>query len=123
MSARAAVTTTPYGEVDAAALEGLQSRYDTTRVLDAVDTLDELRTGLNDPEGLRDDLLHLHGMAHALVNGASFAATTRDASIVEQIEDVIEQLDHYVAGLLSIRDALHPLEALRHEDMAGPDRD
>ncbi|MEM5390155.1 transposase, partial [Paraburkholderia phymatum] len=42
MSARAAVTTTPYGEVDAAALEGLQSRYDTTRVLDAVDTLDEL---------------------------------------------------------------------------------
>jgi hypothetical protein len=54
--------------------------------------------------------------AHALVNRASFAATTRDASIVEQI-------DHYVAGLLSIRDALHPLEALRHEDMAGPDRD
>jgi len=123
MSARAAVTATPYGEVDAAALEGLQSHYDTTRVLDAVDTLDELRTGLNDPEGLRDDLLRLHGMAHALVNGASFAATTRDASIVEQIEDVIEQLDHYVAGLLSIRDALHPLEALRHEDMAGPDRD
>ncbi|MGF6812928.1 hypothetical protein OKW30_008145 [Paraburkholderia sp. Clong3] len=31
MSARAAVTTTPYGEVDAAALEGLQARYDTTR--------------------------------------------------------------------------------------------
>lgn len=46
MSPRAAVTTTPYGEVDAAALEGLQARYDTTRVLDAVDTLDELRTGL-----------------------------------------------------------------------------
>jgi len=123
MSAKAAVTATPYGEVDAAALEGLQSHYDTTRVLDAVDTLDELRTGLNDPEGLRDDLLRLHGMAHALVNGASFAATTRDASIVEQIEDVIDQIDHYVTGLLSIRDALHPLEALRHEDMAGPDRD
>lgn len=48
MSARAAVTTTPYGEVDAAALEGLQSHYDTTQVLDAVDTLDELRTGLNE---------------------------------------------------------------------------
>ncbi|WP_429443158.1 hypothetical protein [Paraburkholderia youngii] len=55
------MTTTPYGEVDAAALDGLQSRYDTTRVLDAVDTLDELRTGLDDPEGLRDDLLRLHG--------------------------------------------------------------
>ncbi|MFP3801192.1 hypothetical protein [Paraburkholderia sp. SIMBA_027] len=62
-------------------------------------------------------------MAHALVNGASFAATTRDASIVEQIEGVLDQIDHFVAGLLSIRDALRPLEALRHEDMAGPDRD
>ena len=123
MSARAAVTTTPYGEVDAAALEGLQSRYDTTRVLDAVDTLDELRTGLNDPEGLRDDLLRLHGIVHALVNGANFAATIRDVSIVEQIEDVLDQIDHYVAGLLSIRDVLRPLEALRHEDLAGPDRD
>ncbi|MGF6439932.1 Tn3 family transposase post-transcriptional regulator TnpC [Paraburkholderia youngii] len=123
MSARAAVATTPYGEVDAAALDALQAPYDTTRVLDAVDTLDELRTGLNDPEGLRDDLLHLHGMAHALVNGANFAAITRDASIVEQIEVVLDQIDHYVAGLLSIRDVLCPLEALRHEDLAGPDRD
>jgi hypothetical protein len=117
------MATTPYGEVDAAALEALQSRYDTTRVLDAVDTLDELRTGINDPEGLREDLLRLHGMAHALVNGASFAATSRDASIVDLIEDVLDQIDHYVAGLLSIRDVLHPLEALRHEDLAGPDHD
>ena len=51
------------------------------------------------------------------------AATTRDPSIVEQIEDMLDQIDHYVAGLLSIRDVLRPLEALRHEDLAGPDRD
>jgi hypothetical protein len=92
-------------------------------VLDAVDTLDELCTGLNDPEGLRDDLLRLHGIVHALVNGANCAATTRDVSVVEQIEGVLDQIDHYVAGLLSIRDVLRPLEALRHEDLAGPDHD
>ena len=123
MSARAAVTTTPYGEVDAAALEGLQSRYDTTRVLDAVDTLDELRTGLNDPEGLRDDLLRLHGIAHTLVNGAALTVGAQDEPFVDQVSHVIDQIDHYVAGLLSIRDVLRPLEALRHEDLAGPDHD
>jgi hypothetical protein len=31
MSARAALTATPYGQVDAAALETLESSYDTTR--------------------------------------------------------------------------------------------
>ncbi|MCG5078492.1 hypothetical protein [Paraburkholderia tagetis] len=44
-------------------------------------------------------------------------------SIVEQIEGVLDQIDHHVTGLLSIRDALRPLETLRHEDLAGPDRD
>lgn len=116
MNARAAVTTTPYGEVDAAALETLQSGYDTTRMLDAVDTLDGIRTSLSDPESLRDDLLRLHAMVHALVNGADLVATTQDAPIVEQIEDVVDQIDHYVAELLSIRDVLQPLETLRPDD-------
>ena len=70
MSARAAVTTTPYGEVDAAALETLQSGYDTTRMLAAVSRLDAVRISLYDPQGLRDDLLRLHSIAHMLVNGA-----------------------------------------------------
>jgi hypothetical protein len=46
MSARAAVTATQYGEVDTAALETLQSGYDTMRLLDAVDARDDARTGL-----------------------------------------------------------------------------
>jgi hypothetical protein len=113
MSARAAVTATPYGEVDAAALEALQSGYDTTRMLDAVDRHDEMRTSLYDPEGLREDLLHLHRIAHTLVNGAGLTVGTQDEPFVDQVTDVVDQIDQYVANLLGIRDVLQPLETLR----------
>ncbi|CAB3733668.1 hypothetical protein LMG22037_05815 [Paraburkholderia phenoliruptrix] len=116
MSARAAVTATPYGEVDAAALEALESGYDTTRLLDAVSTLDEVRISLYDPEGLRDDLLHLHSIAHTLVNGAGLTIGAQDEPFVDQVSDVIDQIDQYVADLLAIRDVLQPLEALRPDD-------
>ena len=113
MSARAAVTATPYGEVDAAALEALQSGYDTTRMVDAVGRLDEVRASLYDPEGLREDLLRLHRIAHTLVNGAGLTLGTQDEFFVDQVTDVIDQIEQYVADLLGIRDVLQPLETLR----------
>jgi hypothetical protein len=115
MSARAAVTATPYGEVDAAALDALQSGYDTTRMLDAVGRLDEVRASLYDPEGLREDLLRLHRIAHTLVNGAGLTVGTQDEFFVDQVTDVIDQIEQYVADLLGIRDVLRPLETLRPE--------
>ena len=121
MSARAAVIATPYGEVDVAALETLQSGYDTTRMLDAVDTLDDVRTSLYDPEGLREDLLRLHSMAHAIVNGAGPTVVSQDDPFVDQVSDVLDQIDHYVAELLSVREVLQPLESLRPDDMGGFD--
>lgn len=117
MSARAAVTTTPYGEVDAAALETLQSGYDTTRMLAAVSRLDAVRISLYDPQGLRDDLLRLHRIAHMLVNGAGLTVGSQDRSFVDLLSDVIDQIDQYVADLLVIRDVLQPLEALRPDGM------
>jgi hypothetical protein len=116
MSARAAVTATPYGEVDAAALEALGSSYDTTRMLAAVSSLDAVRISLYDPEGLRDDLLRLHGIAHTIVNGACLTVTAQDEPFVDQVADVIDQIDHYIAELLAIRNLLQPLEMLRHDD-------
>jgi len=115
MSARAAVTATPYGEVDAAALDALQSGYDTTRMLDAVGRLDEVRASLYDPEGLREDLLRLHRIAHTIVNGAGLTVGTQDEFFVDQVTDVIDQIEQYVADLLGIRDVLRPLETLRPE--------
>ncbi|AJZ56250.1 putative tnpA repressor protein (plasmid) [Paraburkholderia fungorum] len=117
MSARAAVTTTPYGEVDAAALETLQSGYDTTRMLAAVSRLDAVRISLYDPQGLRDDLLRLHSIAHMLVNGAGLTVGSQYRSFVDLLSDVIDQIDQYVADLLVIRDVLQPLEALRPDGM------
>ncbi|MGY6258150.1 Tn3 family transposase post-transcriptional regulator TnpC [Paraburkholderia caledonica] len=117
MSARAAVTTTPYGELDAAALETLQSGYDTTRMLAAVSRLDAVRISLYDPQGLRDDLLRLHSIAHMLVNGAGLTVGSQDKSFVDLLSDVIDQIDQYVADLLVIRDVLQPLEALRPDGM------
>lgn len=116
MSARAAVTATPYGEVDAAALEALESGYDTTRMLAAVSSFDAMRTSLYDPEGLRDDLLRMHSIAHTLLNGANRTVTAQGEPFVDQVSDVIDQIDHYVAELLAIRNLLQPLERLRHDD-------
>jgi hypothetical protein len=116
MSARAAVTATPYGEVDTAALENLEASYDTTRILDAVSKLDQLRASLHDPECLRDDLLRLHGMAHTILNGASLTLTSQDMPFVDQVTDSIDQIDEYVAQLEAIREILQPLETLRPDD-------
>ena len=121
MNARAAVTATPYGEVDAAALETLQSHYDTTRMLGAVDTLDRLRISLYDPEGLRNDLLRLHSMAHTIVNGASLTTGSQDDPFVDQVSDVLDQIDHCVAELLSVREVLQPLESLRPDGIGDFD--
>ena len=121
MSARAAVTATAYGEVDAAALEALESSYNTSRMLDVVGTLDRVRVALYDPEGLRDDLLRLHGMAHTILNGASLMVGAQDDPFVDQVSDVLDQIDTYVDELLAIREVLQPLEALRTDDMAGFD--
>ena len=38
---------------------------------------------------------------------------TQDESFVDQVTDVIDQIDQYVANLLGIRDVLQPLETLR----------
>lgn len=77
MSARAAVTAMPDGQADAAALEALELGYDTKHMLDAVGTLDEVRTRHYDPEGPRDDLLRRHRTDHTLVNGAGLTDRRR----------------------------------------------
>jgi hypothetical protein len=84
MSARAAVTATPYSEVHAAALEATESGYDTTRILNGMRNLDKMRTSLCEPEGLGDDLLCLHSIAHMLVNDAGLTVSALDDPLVDQ---------------------------------------
>ena len=60
-------TVTRYGPVDSAALEELRESFDTRRILDAIDKIDEIRGRIDD---IRDELLKLHSMAHDLINDA-----------------------------------------------------
>jgi hypothetical protein len=70
---------------------------------------------------LRDDHLRPHSMAHAIVNGASLTVGTQDDPFVDQVSDVLDQIDHYVAELLSIREVPQPLESVRPDDLADFD--
>ena len=112
MTARPAITTTYFGDVDTAALERLESSYDTTRLLVAVDIVDRLRTQLHDPEGLRDDLLEIHSMAHAILNGALSVPSRHEGTLPEQVLDALDLIDDFIAELTRVRTFLEPLEAL-----------
>jgi hypothetical protein len=46
----------------------------------------------------------------------SLTLTAQDEPFVDQLVDVIDQIDHYVAELLAIRNVLQPLEALRPDE-------
>ena len=61
---------TPYGEVDAEALERLHDDYDTIQLLRLVDGLDLLLKAMNDIGGLRDGLLRVHAMAERGLGGS-----------------------------------------------------
>ncbi|TAM00376.1 MAG: transposase [Paraburkholderia sp.] len=121
MTARPATTTTCFGDVDTAALERLESSYDTTRLLAAVDIVDRIRIQLHDPEGLRDDLLEIHSMAHSVLNGAPSVPARGEGTLPERVLDALDQIDEFVMELNRMRTILEPLEALQPDDAFGAD--
>ncbi|CAG9169827.1 Tn3 family transposase post-transcriptional regulator TnpC [Cupriavidus pinatubonensis] len=106
---------TPYGKVDADALQALQDTFDTTAILSLVDQMDAIRARLCDPAGLRDDLLRLHGMAHTVINGAALSCSTSGPTLVEQAESILEELDDWILLLRRAVQSLQPLERLHSE--------
>jgi len=57
------------GPLNPTAMEQLRDAFDTYRLLDAVDVVDAIRYRLCEPDQVRDDLLHMHDVASALING------------------------------------------------------
>lgn len=102
---------TPYGIVDADAL--VHCSNDTTVIQQAVDLFDTIRARC-EPDGLRDDLLRLHAMAHTVINGASLSCSTDDLTLVEQADCTIEELDDWIMVLKKMILALRPLQATEH---------
>jgi hypothetical protein len=105
-------TQTAYGYVGAKGLRELQVGFDTTRLLDAVTHLDNLRAVVTDTDMLRADLLRLHAMAHTVINGGPLTASSGKETITELITDVREQLGELQTSLLAVFAAVAPLEAL-----------
>ncbi|MDW3713281.1 Tn3 family transposase post-transcriptional regulator TnpC [Pseudomonas sp. 2023EL-01195] len=82
---------TPYGEVDAEALERLHDDYDTIQLLRLVDGLDLLLKEMNNIGGLRDGLLRVHAMAKTVLDGAALSVSvTEGGSIWEEAESLDE---------------------------------
>ena len=71
---------TSYGAVDEKTLERLQNRFDTRRLLDAVDAIDLIRERA---DGLRQDLLDLHSMAAEVINEDGSRRVAREEPIWE----------------------------------------
>lgn len=107
------VVKTQYGEVDRQALGTLQDRYDTTRLLRAIDELDALVGDLKSEGGLRDDLLRLHGMAHVVINGAMSGPRVGEDTLPELAWDVGMVIRESIETLQRWRKLVEPLEALQ----------
>ncbi|WP_028623338.1 Tn3 family transposase post-transcriptional regulator TnpC [Pseudomonas sp. Ant30-3] len=76
---------TPYGEVDAKALDSLHASYDTSQLLNLVDRLDACLAEIGGISRIRDDFLHLHAMAMTILESSPLAVATTDVdSIWEQ---------------------------------------
>jgi hypothetical protein len=88
-------------------IEELYEKFDTQRLLDAVDALDDIRSVISDqfnedgfpkPPEIRDKLLKLHEKAHKIINGEFSYDTDRGMfdlawELEEELFDAIENLE------------------------------
>ena len=107
---------TPYGAVNQTALNELQASYDTNEILHIVDTIDACRVRLCDPEGIRDDLLRLHAMAHTIVNGARLAVVPDETSVWEMADELSSEINDLIKLLQAGIRQLEPLANLAPEE-------
>lgn len=107
------VVDTQYGQVDRKALDNLQNRYETTRLLRMIDELDRLTGDLKGEDGLRDNLLRLHGMAHVVINGNLTGPTPGDDTLPELAFDLGMEIREAVDTLKRWLKVIEPLEALQ----------
>ncbi len=116
MSELDATIVTAYGRLDRAALTRAQSSYDTTALLSAVEELDRIVERARGKEGLRYILLRLHGMAHAVINGAGLSVSTSQESLPELAFDATAEIQKTISTLQAWAKLIEPLESLQPRD-------
>lgn len=107
---------TAYGLVDEQGLLDLQNSYDTRQLLAIADDLDRLIGRWKREDGLRDAVLRLHGMAHALINGARLTSSSSRETLPELAWDIASDLREAVDTLQRWIRLLEPLEELQPRD-------
>ena len=103
---------TAYGRLDRASLTRLQSTYDTSKLLRAVEQLDRVVGNARGQDGLRDVLLRVHGMAHAVVNGAGLSGSAQE-SLPELAFEATSEIRQTIATLQEWVKLIEPLETLQ----------
>ncbi|MEF9947757.1 MAG: Tn3 family transposase post-transcriptional regulator TnpC [Comamonas sp.] len=104
---------TAYGRLDRVALTRLQSTYDTSKLLRAVEQLDRFVGNARGQDGLRDVLLRVHGMAHAVVNGAGLSGSADEESLPELAFEATSEIRQTIATLQGWLKLIEPLETLQ----------
>jgi hypothetical protein len=107
---------TAVGRVNAQRHEELRETFETHRLLELVDAIDEWRGRIGDPDGLRADLLRLHAMAHSLVNGAPLSIAAKDEAIWELADALESELMEIEEGAKRAMKLLRPLTKLAPEE-------
>jgi hypothetical protein len=113
-----ATIVTAYGRLDRAALTRAQSNYDTTALLSAVDELDRILARVRGQDGLRDNLLQLHGMAHVVINGAGLSGYSGDETLPALAFDATAEILQIITTLQKWVKLIEPLEGLQAREQA-----
>jgi hypothetical protein len=100
------------GPLNQPALEQLRDSFDTYRLLDAVDAVDAIRYRLCEPDQVRDDLLHLHDVASALINAGGLNGRGPRQPIWSLAGDLSLELGELADRLQAVADTLEELVGL-----------
>jgi len=100
---------TPYGEVDAVALENLRDGFDTSQLLRLVDRLDACSLEMGGTTAIRDELLRLHAMVLTIVEGIALTVPAESACIWAEAESLQMDLEALVSWARTAQLLLAPL--------------
>ncbi|HAR04884.1 MAG TPA: transposase [Pseudomonas sp.] len=106
---------TPCGEVDVAALEKLRNSFDTSRLLGLIDRLDTSLAEMGGMIAVRDDLVRLHMMAQALVEGTLPPVAAEESNVWEVAESVLLDLETLASWIRTAQMMIAPLVDLMPE--------
>lgn len=111
--------TTVYGKVNRDRLEDLHQSFDTAKLLEAVEFIDQVRRRICDPEGVRDDLLKLHKMAMELINQepAEVAESGVEADICAAATNLEFELSDYAERLHDLANLIEELATLTPDEV------